>query len=90
MLPVLLAMLSRLLPSSIIAAGHGGTSNPAKRRMVIDGVDKLVLEQVPELAAIPAVKRHRYARSLLAAMIEDKLITFRSLGAADGENDDEA
>lgn len=73
-MPILLALMTRLLPEVIVAAGcPNGRDSRAVRRLV-DRADVLLLSRMPELEQVAPVRRRRYWRALLHAMLENRVI----------------
>lgn len=76
-MPLLLALMTRTLPSVIAQAGAVNPANTRAVRRLIDTADDLLLAQVEEFNHVNSSKRRRYWRCLLNAMIEDCAISFR-------------
>lgn len=76
-MPLLLALMTRMLPGVIAQSGGVNPANTRAVRRLIDTADDLLLAQVEEFNHVTSTKRRRYWRCLLNAMIEDRAISFR-------------
>lgn len=74
LMPILVALMTRMLPEVIVAAGCPNARDSRAVRRLVDRADALLISQTPELGHVALVRRRRYWRTLLHAMLEDKVI----------------
>lgn len=74
-MPVLLAFMTRVLPGVLVGFKDANLAEERVLRRVIENADAQLLEQMETMQQVPAPKRLLYWRALLAAMIEDRVIT---------------
>lgn len=76
LMPILLACMTRILPSVMAASGGLSLTNRRVVGKLLRAADNHLLDSTPELHLVPASRRRRYWRALLEAMVEDAVVSF--------------